>query len=141
MASIVRCSPGMEQNQIDQMIEKTKKNFADTMSARKVIASLKEKGYTKDFYLKYDHFLDQDHTSKLFPENFSVDQMIRLENNTDPDDQSIVYAIRGLGSHKDVMGTFVESYGLYHDDMSPAMTEHLKRCRQQQISNDKAFCK
>ena len=90
--------------------------------------NLEAKGYTHNFILAYDHFKTEDGKIKLYPKDVFFDEVMRFENTSDPDDQSILYAISSLAD--DIKGTYVESYGLYHDDISPLMIKRMQYCHQ-----------
>ncbi len=85
---------------------------------------LHQRGYDKNLVLKFDHFEIDSGQEKIYPNEFTVDEAVRFENASDPDDQSILYAISS-GSHN-IKGLYLESYGLYHEDVSRAMMEKLK---------------
>lgn len=88
--------------------------------AIKVLAKL---GYDKNLVACFDHFeLDDGHGS-LFPKDFLVDEIIRFENSSDPDDQSVLYAISTMD--RKTKGIYLESYGLYHEEFSRGMIRRL----------------
>lgn len=90
-----------------------------------MIRDCEKQGYTANLVAEYDHFrVDQ---IKIYPDDFFVDEIQRFENSSDPDDQAILYSIssRRYG----LKGLYVESYGLYHDSLSPAMLERIKFCQ------------
>jgi hypothetical protein len=84
---------------------------------------LQKNGYVDNLIPRYDHFEARLGQIKIFPEDFVVDQMIRFENTSDPDDTAILFAISSP-KHQ-VKGVYVDSYGLYHDDLSRAMLRRL----------------
>ncbi|MGZ3649804.1 MAG: phosphoribosylpyrophosphate synthetase [Bdellovibrionota bacterium] len=94
-------------------------------SSSEAIKELQKRGYTEDFSPKFDHLEAHSGQEKIRPDEFEVDEILRFENTSDPNDQSILYAIscpaRGL------KGTYLESYGLYQNDYSPAMLDRLSR--------------
>ena len=102
------------------------------LQLREGIQFMEDLGYNENLISKYDHFEFQSGLHSLKPSEFQVDGFMRFENTSDPDDQSILYAI----SSKDgqFKGTYVESYGLYHEEMSQDMMERFKHC-----ANLKAF--
>jgi hypothetical protein len=85
---------------------------------------LEEAGYKENLSAKFDHFEARSGEIKLNPSEIIVDDHIRFENTSDPDDQSIAYAIRDPNTG--IKGVYVESYGLYHDELSHQMIELLK---------------
>ena len=92
-------------------------------SLSETIRQLEKEGYDENLSVKYDHFACPRGGVELFPEEFEVDKVVRFENTSDPDDQSILYAISS--PEKDIKGLYVESYGLYHEELSPKMLKKL----------------
>ncbi|WP_276370462.1 phosphoribosylpyrophosphate synthetase [Chryseolinea sp. H1M3-3] len=84
--------------------------------------ALKNRGYREDFNLK-PHCIECASLSlELHPENFTVDEFHRFEGMSNPDDNSIVFAI----SSKDgIKGTLVDAYGMYADNLSESMIKKL----------------
>lgn len=89
------------------------------------IRDFEKKGYSANLVAEYDHFRSQQ--ISIYPEDFYVDQIVRFENSSDPDDQSILYAISS--QEYSLKGLYVESYGLYHDSLSSPMLERIKFCQ------------
>lgn len=85
---------------------------------------LESKGYDKNLVLKFDHFEIDSGDIKIYPKDFEIDEVVRFENTSDPNDQSILYAISSA-SH-DLKGIFLESYGLYTEEVSRSMIEKFK---------------
>ena len=85
---------------------------------------LKEDGYTENLIPCFDHLSCRSGEIEMKPDEFNVDAIFRFENTSDPDDQSIAYAISCPKAG--IKGVYVESYGLYHDELSPEMMEKLK---------------
>lgn len=81
------------------------------------------RGYAINFVAKFDHLEADGGTITLRPGQFIADSVERFDNSSDPDDQSILYAITSKdGSLK---GLFAESYGIYHEELSPEMMMSL----------------
>ncbi|MBP7274261.1 MAG: hypothetical protein KA974_10485, partial [Saprospiraceae bacterium] len=57
------------------------------------IESLKNQGYVEDFNLRQNSIEARNRKFKIFHEDFHIDKQFRFDNNTDPADQSIIYAI------------------------------------------------
>lgn len=94
------------------------------LQLREGLERLEKEGYTENLIGAYDHFECHSGEVKLFPVDFKVDCVMRFENTSDPDDQSILYAISSNDGK--TKGAYVESYGLYHDELSPEMIERFK---------------
>jgi hypothetical protein len=88
------------------------------------INGLKAKGYTEDFNLRENHIDCHDGQYQLSPDEFKVDAVFRFEDNTDPDDQSVVYAISSE-KHK-LKGLLVNSYGIYSDAAANELIKKLQ---------------
>ena len=80
-------------------------------------------GYTENLIPAEDHLSCQMGKIELYPDDIKVDYIIRFENTSDPDDQSILYAISSPS--KGVKGLYVDSYGVYHDELSPELSEKI----------------
>ena len=90
------------------------------------IEDLKRKGYTEDFELA-GHCIECPSLSlQLHPEKFKIDEFHRFEGMSDPDDNSIVFAI---SSNDGIKGTLVDAYGPYSENLSEAMIEKLRMKR------------
>lgn len=98
----------------------------DMQCVAEAIKELKAKGYVHNLMLAYDHFKTEDDKIKLYPKDIFFDEVMRFENTSDPDDQSILYAISSTAD--DVKGICVESYGLYHEDISPLIIKRMQYC-------------
>ena len=82
---------------------------------------LKEEGYTHDFNIHNNQLKSGDIT--LSPKEFEIVKVYRFEGASDPDDNSVLYAIKSL--HHDVKGTFVNGYGIYADENSEDLLRQL----------------
>ena len=85
------------------------------------INDLKKHGYTEDLNLQ-ENCLEVN-SIKLHPEDFHVDSFYRFEENTDPDEQAILYAISAPTLN--IKGLLVNAYGIYSDAMTDEMTKKL----------------
>lgn len=91
----------------------------DTLS--QAMASLRKEGYTHDFEIRPNAVKSRTSDIELHPDQFQVDKFYRFEGMSNPDDNSILYAISGKG-HK---GLVVDAYGMYSDKLDRAMIEKL----------------
>ena len=86
----------------------------------------KAKGYVEDFNLKENYIECKARNLQLYPANFIIDSFYRFEGASNPDDNSIVYAI----SSKDgLKGTLVDAYGVYSSNLNEEMIKKLKVAR------------
>ena len=85
-------------------------------------SDLKKRGYTEDFNLQPDCVACAGLGLQWKPEHFTVDEYHRFEGMSDPDDNSIVFAI----SSKDgVKGILVDAYGVYSENLTEPMIRKL----------------
>jgi hypothetical protein len=93
--------------------------FYDTLS--EALTDLKKKGYTENFNLK--PYCIERRSLQLYPEDFMIDSFYRFEGASNPDDNSIVYAI---SSNKGIKGTLVDAYGMYAENLNEDMIKKLR---------------
>lgn len=96
----------------------------DDLGLAKAIEGFKAKGYTENFVPNYDHFVYGDEKIELYPHDIFFDEVVRFEDLSAPEGQAILYAISS--PNKNVKGIYIESYGLYHDNLSTSMIERMK---------------
>jgi hypothetical protein len=84
---------------------------------------LRKEGYTEDFNLKENCLECRERGFSLFHHDFQVDKFFRLEGETDPSDEVIIYAISALTNGS--KGVLVNSYGIYADPVASEMLEKL----------------
>lgn len=82
-----------------------------------------EQGYTRNLVPCFDHFECQSGLFKIYPQDFVVDHIERIDNTSDPDDQAILYALSVPDMN--LKGLYIDSYGAYHDDLSRGMIRRL----------------
>lgn len=83
---------------------------------------LKKRGYTYDFLLKYDVLECETLDLRLTASEFHVDEVHRFEGLNDPDDSSILFAVR---SNNGLKGLIVDAYGAYTDSLHADMIKRL----------------
>lgn len=91
------------------------------------IKILEMKGYRENLICCFDHLKSQCRKISIMPAEIDVKDIYRFENASDPDDQSILYAI-SIPS-KNIKGLYIESYGLYHEDQSDTLRKALRLFR------------
>jgi len=80
-------------------------------------------GYTFDFNLS-NSTLDCKTLDRSFEATeFNVDAFYRFEGDSNPDDSSILYAIR---TESGVKGLLVDAYGTYSDNLNAEMIQKLR---------------
>jgi hypothetical protein len=85
------------------------------------INQLRKRGYSLDFNLESNCIVC--HPEKFNPEDFEIVDVYRYEGDTDPADETSVYAIE---SKSGIKGILVNGYGSSSNAMSVAMLEKLK---------------
>lgn len=93
----------------------------DTLT--EALDSLQQQGFTQDYNLKSDFLHCQADDIVLHPADFDIVGVYRFEGETDPDDETVLYAIEAKNGSK---GTLVDAYGTYADAISPEMAEKLR---------------
>ena len=96
-------------------------NSYDTLSA--ALNDLNKRGYTIDFNMQSDGVYCKSLGESFSPEEFEIIEFYRFEGDSDPGDQSIVYALKTNSGHK---GVLVDAYGLYSDPLIAGMVQKLK---------------
>jgi hypothetical protein len=86
------------------------------------VNDLKKRGYKEDFDLQSNSVTCAALNLKWHPENFKVDEFYRFEGMSNPDDNSIVFAI---SSNDGIKGTLVDAYGPYSENLTEAMIKKL----------------
>lgn len=91
---------------------------------------LKAEGYTEDFNLLQDGIecngIECKRLNKKWlTHEFEIDKIFRFEGMTDPDDQSILYAISDTTDNT-IKGTLVDGYGPNSDPLTQEMVQKLK---------------
>jgi hypothetical protein len=93
----------------------------DTLT--EALADLQQRGYKEDFNLHEHCLYCAADELEIHPEDFVVDEFYRFEGETDPGDSMVLYAISANTGQK--KGTLVDAYGVYADNLTPAMVEKL----------------
>ena len=86
------------------------------------INDLNKQGYVDDFNLQ-QNYLVANASIKLHPEDFQIDAFFRFEENNDPDEQAILYAISS--PNLNLKGLLVNAYGIYSEAMTDEMIKKL----------------
>lgn len=84
---------------------------------------LRKEGYTEDFNLKENCLECRAGSFELFHNDFQVDKFFRLEGESDPSDEVIIYAISALNNG--AKGILVNSYGIYADPIASEILDKL----------------
>ena len=95
------------------------KNYDSLVDA---LADLRERGYEADFATDTVCLYCGELDIRLNPEEFHVDEVYRFEDDSNPADSSVLYAI---SSSTGVKGTLVDGYGAYAGAMSFELSKRL----------------
>ncbi len=87
------------------------------------LEDLKTRGYVNDFNLQSTCVECSDLDLRLRPQDFDIREVYRFEGMSNPDDNSVVYAIE---SNTGVKGVLVDAYGVYSEALSPEMIARLR---------------
>ena len=91
-----------------------------------VINHLKAKGYTEDFNLQ--------HACKEFesdPTQFVIEETYRFDNQSDPDDQCVLYAIHC--KKRNIKGILLNGFGIYNDTGTTKLVNKMDTDYQDQL--------
>ena len=96
------------------------KNYESLIDA---LDDLRKRGYEADFATDSVCLYCGDLDIRLNPEEFNIDEVYRFEGDSNPDDNTILYAI---SSTTGVKGTLVDSFGAYAENLSFEMAKKLQ---------------
>ena len=88
------------------------------------INGLRKQGYVLDFNIRRDHLICHQTQTILSPDDFEIDKIYRFEGESNPDDESILYAISS--PKYGVKGLLVNGYCISADDISEELIAKLK---------------
>ena len=98
----------------------------DTLS--QAVNDLQARGYTDDLILHEECVICNGNNATLKPEDFNIDEFHRFEGESNPSDESIVYAISS--TKHDVKGVLVNAFGPEASSLNQAMVSKLATHRQ-----------
>jgi len=87
------------------------------------INSLRQQGYVEDFNLQTSCIEGRMGKFLLHPNEFQIDKVFRFYGPSDPDDESILYAISS--DKYGLKGIMVNGYGASSDSLTQEMIEKL----------------
>jgi len=87
------------------------------------VNDLQRRGYTADLQIGGHCLLCAGNNTTLDPDAFEIDEFHRFEGNSDPEDQSIVYAISSA-QHR-LKGILVNAYGPDASSMAQELVRKL----------------
>ncbi len=88
------------------------------------INGLKKEGYNIDFNTNKEHLINYEGDMILSPDDFEIEKAFRFEGETNPDDESVLYAISSptFGTK----GLLVNGYGISADVKANKLISKLK---------------
>lgn len=87
------------------------------------VNALQARGYTEDLSLMDQCIVCHGRRTELHPDDFHIDEFHRFEGDTDPADESIVYAISAPGHG--IKGVLVNAFGIYASALTQEMVAKL----------------
>lgn len=87
------------------------------------INDLRKQGYTEDFNLRQNCLECRNGEFKLFSAEFHIDNYWRFDGQTDPEDESIIYAISS--DKHNIKSVLVNGYGINSEALTNEMLEKL----------------
>ena len=90
---------------------------------REAMARLESAGFERAFRPTRDGLLELDGEGPIPPEDLVVEEVVRFEGRSDPEDQAVLFALRSQDGH--LRGTFSASYGTQVDPDSAAVIQGL----------------
>ena len=93
----------------------------DTLS--QAVNDLQARGYTDDLTLHDECVICNGSNTALHPDDFTIDEFHRFEGESNPSDESIVYAISS--AKHNVRGVLVNAFGPGASSLNQAMVAKL----------------
>ena len=93
-------------------------------------------GYNIDFNIHEECLICHQIKESLSPHHFQIDKVYRFEGASNPDDQSILYAISS--KKYDIKGILVNGYGISSDEATSKIIEKLQTHNQNKSMENKS---
>jgi hypothetical protein len=101
---------------------------------REALARLEARGFERAFRADLDGRLEASGQAPLAPEALVIVEVVRFEGESDPGDESVLFALRTPDDR--IRGTFVARYGTQIDPACAAALERLNRASDQSAAPD-----
>jgi uncharacterized Fe-S cluster protein YjdI len=101
--------------------KKIMENYSNLIES---IEGLRKQGYIEDFNLKQNCIECRNGEYKIFHDEFHIEKYFRFDGNTDPSDESIIYAISS--DKYNLKGILVNGYGTTSEPLTNEMLEKLR---------------
>jgi len=92
------------------------------LSMLEAVNSLRERGYTYDYDYENACLYCKLISEKFEADDLKITEYYRFEGMSDPDDNTIVYAIESNQGHK---GILIDAYGAYADEHKAAFIKNI----------------
>jgi hypothetical protein len=104
-------------------VTKTEQSRGSMETVAEALQRLTAGGYTDDFHAEAGGLRSRS-TGRLHPpEALHVDEVVRFEGDTDPSDESVVFALRS--GRDGTKGTYTTAYGTYMDPLDADLVPRL----------------
>ena len=97
--------------------------MAEYNTLTETMEALRKEGYTEDFNLKENYLDCQGGKYQIMHHEFEIDKFFRFEGETDPADESILYAVSS--TKYNLKGVLVNAFGIYSDPVADEMIKKL----------------
>jgi hypothetical protein len=101
------------------------------------ISRLERRGFSEAFHATRGGELQVDDAPPLAPEFLVIEEMVRFEGESDPEDEAVLFALSSQDGR--VHGTFVASFGTPSDAASAEAIQRLARQRRRGRQIDEAI--
>lgn len=95
----------------------------NSLGLAETIRILRAKGYVEDFNFSDASIDSRNEKMSASDDDFIIDQVFRFDVMSDPDDQSVLYAIHSMKTGK--KGILVNGFGLYSDPRTNLIVDQL----------------
>ena len=96
------------------------KNYKNLIEA---VNNLQNRGYVYNFHYQDSSLQCSEFNEKLAAEDLLITEYYRFEGMSDPDDNSVIYALESKQGHK---GIIIDAYGTYSDETITAFLKNVK---------------
>lgn len=94
-------------------------------SLTEAINDLISRGYVLNFNIKWDCLECVENSINLYPDDFEIDEAYRFQEMSDPDDESILYAISSAKYNQ--KGLLVNAFGIYSETASAELVAKISK--------------
>lgn len=92
------------------------------------VNDLKKRGFTYDFTERKEKLYCEEKNCDFDPNEFEIVEFYRFEGVSDPEDSSIVYAIKS--DKNNIKGYLVNAFGAYSDTASSQIVSKIKMAKE-----------